>query len=274
MIRLYAYVDSGIYTDFPNSLFIDSENYSVQFDYPADKVTINNSNYRLSSIIDTKEITNCQSVYKPVVTDIIIPDLEINIRRISERYLVNRAQQLFVKWQSKDLRFLFYNPEIWLFRYNKRNSKFIDFGDSTENYLRKKKFRHPAPNPKENSNFYGGGSANFFYKPYLTEFPIETLSGKEFQIPINISDFFYKKSIATNEHVEIQDDYEYLDQLEYDVFAYGQRKSVITAALAIVIDNPDVASNTKKIFSGFNVFRIGAFKTGTGNYQLGYSLKN
>ena len=59
MLRLYKYNDNTSYTDFESSLFSKGK---ATFDFTNDKVTIDNVDYRISTIVDTNNKDNSSSV--------------------------------------------------------------------------------------------------------------------------------------------------------------------------------------------------------------------
>ena len=160
----------------------------------------------------------------------------------------NNPGKLFASWETDNVEFLNYNPEIWLFVHRKNRRKF-----SNGDVLYKRKFAHP---PHLNgikypaSSWYSGVGENRFGIPYHSEFDCPVISGNSLEIPINVYEWLYYDDGSGNsvqidaETALTNRDYRFSGQKEGTLFA--------TMKLAIVIDNPDDTINNPKIIGGYS----------------------
>jgi hypothetical protein len=85
-----------------------------------------------------------------------VPTLQLKLERTNSPDETQIYDRVFARWNAEDIRFLDWNPEVWLFRYS--NKRKIRTGTNIK--VRKKGFFHPSHQNGlkfENSNFFGGG---------------------------------------------------------------------------------------------------------------------
>jgi len=282
MIKLYTYDNPETFIFVENYFFsnISELSENIVFDFENDKITIDGTDYRLSTIerdVDESNTSSgCTCETTVVSTSVHIPQLKLAVKKIYQTSDGSRidypTDRMFVSWQSNDFNFMLHNPEIWLFRYKKGTVK----NDSESvKLLKTKKMVHP---PHLNgikypgSNFYAGTSVNYFDKPYETEFSFNATPDNFFEVPIKIQDFFYK--IDNKGHFSaVERDTRLRRQFNY--YASGSSNQSIVAALAIVINNPNVSVNNPKIIGQFsNLFDMRILLENTDQYAMRYTLKN
>ena len=78
MIRAYTKADTAIYKNFENFIFAYPDSHNISFNYGTDTVTIDSVAYAISTLANTDDITNSQSIdiessilssYEPTRTD-------------------------------------------------------------------------------------------------------------------------------------------------------------------------------------------------------------
>jgi len=172
------------------------------------------------------------STFNSGSTDISIPILNITSKGYNQLPL-RRRDKLMAYWSSVDLSFLNYDPEVWLYRFSRRNKKLDTPGEK----LKHNKYVHT---PHKNGIKYPG--SNFYAGQFIcnvqeirdsgvtTEFYLYPSGNTLFEIPLDPYDWCYNGNTKLTDSNSINN---------VRFFGRGKTTQSFPFKMAITINDPN-----------------------------------